>query len=502
MKRRDFIKYSSLATLPLILKSCDWATSDHDFPIQVFTDIHTGHLVFESINYPKVDADQLDYIVVGGGVAGLSAAYQLRNANMLLFELSDNLGGTSSSGLHDGIPFCQGAHYDLAYPANYGKETLQVLKDLKIIEYQDWKKSWGFADREFVIAPRRQSQCYAYGEKRPEVLKSGSELDAFESILEVFEGAMVMPTTEINSEYRHLNEVSFYDFLKERMEMSDDFKRGVDYHMLDDWGGNSEQVSALAGIHYFQCRPYEKQVVELFSPPQGNGYFIEKLADGIPSEKLKTSHLVKQIKKESSGFSVEVVDVIAKTVKVYQTQNLIYAGQKHALKYIMPDQYELFSENEYAPWLVLNFVLKKSLDGLGYWQNEMLVEDETFMGFVDSSLQASSTDKQILTVYYCLPSSSREDLRNAEANREMITEKTLTYLEQYFDQKLSHQIEAVYIKVMGHAMPIPKPGYLFNDANERRAHSGLTFAGVDNARLPLFFEAMDSGIQAVKLLGK
>ena len=73
------------------------------------------------------------------------------------------------------------------------------------------------------------------------------------------------------------------------------------------------------------------------------------------------------------------------------------------------------------------------------------------------------------------PSSSREDLRNVEANREMITDKTLKYLEQYFDQKLSDRIEAVYIKVMGRAMPIPRPGYLFNDANLKRAYPNLTF---------------------------
>ena len=156
MKRRDFIKYSSLATLPLILQRCDWVSSNPDFPITVFTDIHAGHLVFESISYPKKYAGKVDYVVVGGGVAGLSAAYQLRHENMLLFELSDNLGGTSSSSLYEGIPFSQGAHYDLEYPANYGKDTLQVLQELNIIKYQDWKKTWGFVDSEYIIAPRRK----------------------------------------------------------------------------------------------------------------------------------------------------------------------------------------------------------------------------------------------------------------------------------------------------------------------------------------------------------
>jgi hypothetical protein len=51
---------------------------------------------------------------------------------------------------------------------------------------------------------------------------------------------------------------------------------------------------------------------------------------------------------------------------------------------------------------------------------------------------------------------------------------------------------------MGHAMPIPQPGYLFNDANKSRGNSNLAYAGVDNGRLPLLFEAIDSGTIAVK----
>jgi hypothetical protein len=53
---------------------------------------------------------------------------------------------------------------------------------------------------------------------------------------------------------------------------------------------------------------------------------------------------------------------------------------------------------------------------------------------------------------------------------------------------------------MGHAMPIPTKDYLFTDKNHQRPDNDFVFAGVDNARLPLLFEAVDSGIEAVKLL--
>ena len=79
-------------------------------------------------------------------------------------------------------------------------------------------------------------------------------------------------------------------------------------------------------------------------------------------------------------------------------------------------------------------------------------------------------------------------------------EKVIVQINNYFNQDISPLIERVFLKLMGHAMPIPKVNYLFDDQNRYRSEPGLVYAGVDNSRLPLLFEAMDSGIQAVKLL--
>lgn len=500
LKRRKFIQLSSLASLPLILKSCDWATDGQAFEITVFTDIHTGHLVFESQNWPTSEELSTETLIVGGGIAGLAAAAQLKGRDFRLCELSDRLGGTSCYHEHDQTKFAQGAHYDLAYPANYGEEVLGLLEQLNIIEFETWKDSWSFKDQQHIISGRRESRCFINGQYREEVLPAGELYDQFIKLIEQYSGEMRMPTRLIGADFVELNKISFLEFLNQKLSLTPDFIRGLDYHMLDDWGGTAAQVSALAGVHYFACRPYYKQVVDLFSPPEGNGYFINKLAS-LHQKELMTGHLVSQISKTDAGFVSTVVDIEGKAVKKISSKNVIYAGQKHALKYIMPDQYEHFAATQYAPWLVLNFVLNDQLGAMGYWQNEMLMEDTTFMGFVDSSMQHTALQKhRVLTAYYCLPPESREDLRNAEANKAVIVEKTVGYLNAYFDQDITDMIQHVYIKVMGHAMPVPVPGYLFNDRNENRRYQGFTFAGVDNGRLPLLFEAMDSGIQAVKAL--
>lgn len=501
MKRRKFIQLSSLATLPVLLKSCDWMGSGTDFEVTVHTDIHTGHLLFESQGYAVQATEKVETLIVGGGIAGLSAASQLKGKDFLLCELSDNLGGTSSWSQRGDTTFAQGAHYDLAYPANYGDEVLGLLESLHIIEYQKWKDAWSFVDSEYIITHRRKSQCFEKGAFREEVLPKGDLSEAFHQLMGKYEGAMKMPTRMIDPVHQELNQLTFIDFLKDKVNLTPEFTRGLDYHMLDDWGGTAAQVSALAGVHYFACRPYYTQVVDLFSPPKGNGYFIEKMAN-VHEEGLLTRHLVKSIVEKNGAFEVDVIDIERKSIKKIRANKVVYAGQKHALQYILPDQYPLFESNQYAPWLVLNFVVDDKLPGPGHWQNEMLTEDETFMGFVDSDSQHTAQNgKRVLTAYYCLPPQSREDLWNVEANKEVVAEKTLGYLNQYFKRDIGPLVEHVYIKVMGHAMPIPGPGYLFNDKNAMRKYKNLTFAGVDNSRLPLLFEAIDSGIEALKLSG-
>ena len=85
-----------------------------------------------------------------------------------------------------------------------------------------------------------------------------------------------------------------------------------------------------------------------------------------------------------------------------------------------------------------------------------------------------------------------------ETRKEAFINQTLKHLEDYFSKPLRKEIEKVFIKQMGHAIPIPQPGFLFKDANTNRTNPNLAYAGVDNGKLPLFFEAIDSGIMAVK----
>ncbi|MFY0601774.1 MAG: NAD(P)-binding protein [Cyclobacteriaceae bacterium] len=498
MKRRDFIKTSAItASLPFWLQACNTSLWRDSFPIEVHSDHKAGHLMMQSRAWnSSANEIKTETIIVGGGVAGVAAASQLKGKDFLLFELSDKLGGTSRSGSFEGISFAQGAHYELAYPEYYGEEVLGLLESLGIIQYESWKKMWSFVDKQHLIPHGRRQQCFENGKMRGDVIPKGYDKTRFHEILQDYKGTMALPTRLIAQEYRYLNDLTFVNFLSEKMIVDEQLKRQMSYHMLDDYGGTADQVSALAGIHYFMCRPYTDMAVDLFSPPQGNAYFVNKMLGRVQTDRIRKDHLVKKINKTPDGYEVEVLDIAKQEVCQVSCENLIYAGQKHALKYIFPEESELF-KNDYAPWMVVSFIANGIAGEYGFWQNEYLSERQDFLGFIDSSVQDQSVlkGKRILTAYYCLRPEDREYLTTIPDNKERIANETLGFIEEMLDQKLD--VASAFINVMGHAMPIPKPGYLFNDATTK-SQNGVVYAGVDNGRLPLIYEALDSGILAAR----
>ncbi len=448
----------------------------------------------ESRSWPEVKEQNVETVIVGAGLAGLAAAFQLKDTHFELFELSDRLGGTAGVASHEGIRICQGAHYDLDYPAYYGTEVLDMLEKLKLIKYLPWKKLWSFEEADHLIPSRRRQQCFENGQIRSDVIPAGPTKTQLLELLSTYEGKMPLPTRLISDEERPLDQVSFFDFLSANLKVDAVLKRRIDYHMMDDYGATSDKVSALAGIHYFACRPYYKKHVSLFSPPAGNGYFVEKIAHQLPTGKVHLRHLVTHIEDVGNRFELKVLDVRKKSIKVITAERVIYAGQKHALQYVYPQEAHLFDKNEYAPWMVINFVCPQQKGQYGFWQNEYLGEDPSFMGFIDSSVQYQRAlkGKKILTAYYCLKPEDRDYLTTIPTHKEAIAAETQQKIEQFLAQDITP--EKTYIQLMGHAMAIPRPGFLFPNLGNTR----LNYAGVDAGRLPLLFEALDSGIMATK----
>ncbi|NME67477.1 NAD(P)/FAD-dependent oxidoreductase [Flammeovirga aprica] len=501
MKRRYFLQLSSTALLG-VLAGCD-SKEEYPFEIEVRSDDKVGHLVYQSKSFPKEEAEKVKTIIVGGGVAGLASAYQLREKDFLLFELSDRFGGSSSSQNHGNTVFAQGAHYDMTYPEKFGKEVLQVLEELNVIE----KKGafYEFKEKEYLISESFLTNTKYKGEYYDQVLLPSAETTKFYELLQPYYSKITLPSRLSAAETKSLNDINFKTWLiEQRINLTEQLVRGLNYHLIDDFGAGIEKVSAFAGIAYYAVRPEFGECCATFSPPEGNYYFINKFLKQLPAEKLKDNHLVTSIQKKEGQFEVSVIDVKAKKIKIFYADEVIYAGQKHALKYILKEKQPSLKHLEQAPWMVVNIVLKKdNTIPFGAWQNEDLSNETEFMGFVDSTTQTLKEDR-VLTAYYCFSSADKHKLTKVAQYPKEIALQTSRNISSFFNLKeedLISQIEKVYINLMGHAMPIPIPHYLFKDMNDNREHEKLVYAGVDNGRLPFLTEAIDSGLKAVELLG-
>ena len=119
-----------------------------------------------AISIPSSTSVHTETLIVGGGIAGLSAANSLNSGTSFYAKwmtiLAEPLGQLKWE-----ATYSQGAHYDLSYPQNYGHEALELLEKMDVIAYDNTLNQFTFKDRQFII-PKRI--------KRSAIRKKGSKM--------------------------------------------------------------------------------------------------------------------------------------------------------------------------------------------------------------------------------------------------------------------------------------------------------------------------------------
>jgi monoamine oxidase len=114
--RREFIKYvvaGSIASgCPIDQALLAEPSGSASGPMVEGEHFNVCHQVRDGHSFPKPDATRkADVVIVGGGVAGLSAAYFLKAKDWLLLEKEDHFGGNAYQEEYDGHIYATGAAY-------------------------------------------------------------------------------------------------------------------------------------------------------------------------------------------------------------------------------------------------------------------------------------------------------------------------------------------------------------------------------------------------------
>ena len=138
--RREIL--AAFLGVPVALAACK-RNSAPGFPAGeiVGTSDVFGHRLRDGLKV-EVPADawtDVPIVIVGGGVAGLTAAWRLQNSgfnDFVLVELENAPGGTSRSGSNRNISFPWGAHY-IPAPMKENAALVSLLDEMGVLEGKD-----------------------------------------------------------------------------------------------------------------------------------------------------------------------------------------------------------------------------------------------------------------------------------------------------------------------------------------------------------------------------
>ena len=467
---------------------------------------------------PRPPAARRAVVIVGAGIAGLSAAWRLREAgvdDVEVVEMASVIGGTAR-GDAERCPW--GAHY-LPVPNPESVVTLRLLTALGLARRSEANGGWRFDERHLVFEP--EDRLYYRGRWYEGLyLRAGAsssdlaELARFEAdmaALRIARGkdqrlAFTLPTALASQdpEFTSLDRETMAAWLKRHRYGSPRLIAFVDYACRDDYGAGIAEVSAWAGLHYFAGRRSietpETRGTHYFTWPEGNGWLAEQLRRlaGLDGPRLAVDELATAVTAQGE---LTLESALTGTTRHVAADAVILATPNHVTGRLLGRR----PFGGHAPWAVVNLVLNRLPEtDTGAWNN-VLYEGKG-LGYIDASHQrleqrpppGDALDSPICWTWYRAYERSERGALLA-ATPESLGREALAELRRGHPE-LPRCVERIETCRWGHGTLIPVPGLQFGESRRAFAssHGRVLLAHTDLSGLPFFEEAQFQGIAAAE----
>jgi len=492
--RRKFIGASSAALIGLSLKSEKKIEGSF-----VNDSFQTGHLLRDRAGFPAAKrVEKVPVVIVGGGIAGLSAAWRLRKrgfTDFVLLEMNAQAGGNARWGENEITAYPWAAHY-VPVPGPKAVYVRELFEDLGVLKNGQWE------ERYLAFSP--QERLFLYGRWQegiePAVGLTQKDRAQFQRLEDLFaefrkSGSFTIPLElGISAKYQDLDGLSFSDWLRQQGFDSRLLHWYMNYACRDDYGALSSDTSAWAGVHYFSSREVEEKGPLTW--PEGNGWITRRLLERV-GENVRTGQMVHHIASTRRGASVFAGDT------EFQTEFVIFAAPTFLASYLLVD-FPRLHDFVYSPRLTANLTLERYPDSRGAepsWDTVFL--DSPTLGYVDAMHQSLRThiDRTVWTFYWALVEGSPAQ------NRQNLLEKDWAYWKEAIlhDLERAHSdirqcVSRIDIMRMGHAMIRPTVGSIFSEERRHLARFSdrILFANSDLSGISIFEEAQYHGVEAAQ----
>ena len=522
----------SFLGLPVALAACR-RSSEPPLPpgsIVGVSDVF-GHRLRDGlqITAPAEAWTNIPIVIVGGGVAGLSAARRLSKSgfhDFVLFELEKAPGGTSRSGSTQDISFPWGAHY-IPAPMKENGELVTLLNEMGVIEgtSQDGEP----VVREEFLCRDPEERVFYKGRWYEGLYLHAGESEADKKQFEDFNSeigrwiswrdgrgrrAFTLPVSACSddAEVTALDRMSMGDWMTQRGFNSPRLRWWVDYACRDDYGMRLEQTSAWAGLFYF-CSRVPKPNTEsqpLITWPEGNGRLVNHLFENVKTKVQLDRAAVELIPVEENGqtrIDVITLDQDGRNPRGYRAQKVIFAAPQFVARYIIrpyrenPPQH--LAEFEFGSWMVANLTLRdrpKPVSQRDFplaWDN--VLYESPSLGYVVATHQRSRDHGPTVFTYYyplCDENPRVARTRLLETDWRGWAEVTLADLSRAHPD-VRNLVERLDVMRWGHAMIRPRTGFMWGQARGQGAKPfrSIHFAHSELSGVALFEEAFDVGLR-------
>ena len=500
--RREFLGAALAA--PAILSGCakpdDWRKRVEGRWIG--DNAALGHRVRDAAAHPPANARarRCDVLVVGSGIAGLSAARALQRAGIADFavlELEDAPGGNSRGHAMHGLRCPLGAHY-LPLPGPSAPDIQAWLVEIGLAKSTPGGLKWD--ERQLCHSP--QERLFFNGRWQdgllPDVPRASATQAQYRLLAKAIAKAghigFALPTNRAPWTPAHaaLDATSAAQWLHDQGIVDPLVLAYLDYCCRDDYGAGSATVSAWALVHYFASR-------HGFSAPgdDGNAPLMQALRRPF-ADRVLTGRAVFRI--DEGLRDVTAWAFAGAEVERWTARHVIVATPlfiaAHVLSAPPPALAAAARQQRRAPWMVANLLLDDlPLDRVGAplsWDN--VIHGSPSLGYVDAQHQslARVVGPRLLTAYWAFADTDRRRLLEMpwqDATRMILDDLRIVHPD------LPDRLQQVDIARHGHAMAIPTPGLRSSAALAAipECAKRLSFAHADLSAYSVFEEAFTRG---------
>lgn len=486
-----------------------------------------GHQLRDGVRI-EVPADawaNIPVVIVGGGVAGLTAAWHLQKSgfnDFALMELEKAPGGTSRSGSSGALAFPWGAHY-IPAPMKENTTLISLLNEMGVIEGKDNDGEPVIAEQ-FLCRDPEERIFYKGRWYEGLYLHAGASADDDQQ-MEKFNAevnrwvlwrdakgrrAFTLPVSACSddAEVTALDRISMGEWMNQRGLVSPRLRWWVNYACRDDYGMTLDQTSAWAGLFYFCARVLKPGVESqsLITWPEGNGRLVNHLFEKTKSH-IQLDRAVFEINPLSDRIEISTLDRDGRTPRGYRTRFVIFAAPQFTARYVIRPYRENppphIAEFQFGSWMVANLTLKdrpqlSARDFPLAWDN-VLYESESLGYVVATHQRGIDRGPTVFTYYYPLCDDNPRVARTRllETDWRGWADVTLTDLSRAHTD-IRNLVERLDVMRWGHAMIRPRTGFMWGTARREgtKPFRSIHFAHSELSGVALFEEAFDHGLRA------